>query len=166
MNYKFTLADHSALQHIYTLIDKRIEWMDKMGIQQWNVTNYWEVYPKNYYINELKNKNLYVLKRNKDEAIIGAVVIFDVDVRWKDDYDVPAYYIHNFVTDINEKGAGKFMLKCIQELAINNNKICLRLDCATSNKNLNDYYKQEGFVLVGQCIDGNYFGNKREKRFF
>jgi len=163
-DYIFTLADKSALENIYLLIDKRTEWMDETGIQQWNVTNYWDAYPRTYYVNELQNKNLYILQRKTDKKIAGAAIIFDNDERWKNDYDTPAYYIHNFVADIKEKGAGKLILKYIQELAIRNNKTCLRLDCAASNQRLNDYYEEEGFVFVGQCVDGNYLGNKREKR--
>lgn len=164
MDYTFTLADESALKTVYTLIDKRIKWMDAVGIQQWNVTDYWGVYPKEYYINLVQQKTLYVLKRKIDNKIVGTAAVFDTDERWKGDLDIPAYYVHHLATDINESGAGKAILTFIQELAVKKGKACIRLDCATNNKRLNDYYEQEGYALVGRCVDGDYFGNRREKR--
>lgn len=46
MEYKFLLANETMLDDIVALVIKRIKWMDSVGIKQWNVTNYMEVYPK------------------------------------------------------------------------------------------------------------------------
>lgn len=40
MKYIFKLADKALLDKIYNLYEKRIEWMDEVGIKQWNTTNY------------------------------------------------------------------------------------------------------------------------------
>jgi hypothetical protein len=45
-----------------------------------------------------------------------------------------------------------------------NKKTRLRLDCAIDNVRLNHYYENKGYVFAGQCLDGSYVGNKREKR--
>lgn len=161
--YIFEVANKNELDDVYNLIDNRIKWMDLKNIKQWNVTNYWEAYPKTYYEEKLKNKNLYVLRKKDTLKIVGAVVISDTDVYWKNEKG-NAYYIHNFVTDINEKGVGKTILNFIEIIAKKNNKNFLRLDCATSNEELNLYYEKEGFILKDKCKDGEYLGNKREKR--
>ena len=164
MEYILGLADEAALEQIYRLIDQRIRWMDENDIRQWNVTDYWNAYPKDYYVREMRRGRLYVLKLKADQRVAGAVVLLEQDSRWKDAPLLPAYYIHNFVAGEAEHGAGGVMLQKIQELAVKNRKVCLRLDCAVSNRKLNCYYERKGFLLAGQCVDGNYSGNRREKK--
>ena len=91
------------------------------------------------------------------------IVIIEDDYRWHDCSKYKAYYLHNFVTDNKVKGIGKVILKSVEELAKENNKQKLRLDCAEDNEFLNNYYENSGYILVGKCIDGVYKGNKREK---
>lgn len=163
MDYKLNLADELDVEDVFNLIKQRIKWMDKVGIKQWNVTDYCTRFPKEHYLNQIKTNNLYVLRQTKDNNIVGAVVCFDKDERWPDYLDVPAYYLHNFVTDPNIKGAGKIILKYMKELALSNNKKSLRLECAIDNSKINNYYEQNGFALVGTCDDGPYTWNRREK---
>lgn len=162
MKYTFKLADEFILDKIYNLYEKRIKWMDEVGIKQWNIINYNEVYPKSYYRNQIESNNLYVLLNDMDE-VLGAIVVIEEDDRWNDYDKYKAYYLHNFVTDNKIKGLGKVILGNVEKLAIENNKQKLRLDCAENNKFLNDYYENLGYILVGKCVDGVYKGNKREK---
>ena len=164
MNYQFEPADNTSLEDIYRLIRNRIRWMDQSGIRQWNVTNYWDAYPETYYQTQLRQGRLYVLRRGDNRKIAGAAVILEHDRRWLNDAGIPSYYIHNFVTDIEEKGAGRIILKEVAKMALKNGKQCIRLECAADNGRLNSYYERQGFVLVGQCVEGCYQGNKREKK--
>lgn len=163
MDYKLDLAKELDVEDVFNIIKERIKWMDKVGIKQWNVTDYCTRFPKEHYINKMKTNNLYVLRQTKDDKIVGAVVCFDIDERWLDHLEVPAYYLHNFVTHPDVKGAGKIILKCMEEHALNNNKKALRLECAMDNSGINNYYEQNGFTLVGLCDDGPYTWNRREK---
>lgn len=165
MDYQFGLADESVLEQIYTLIDRRIRWMDEVGIRQWNVTDYWGVYPKEHYIEQMQQNRLYVLKRLPDLAVVGTAVLYETDGRWPDGQCIPAYYVHHFATALTEKGAGKFLLEQLEELARTEGKDALRLDCPSDNPRLNQYYEEKGYVLMGTCVDGVYCGNRREKRF-
>ncbi len=164
MEYLFALAEKGDLEAVFGLIDGRIRWMDEKGIRQWNVRDYWNVYPKEYYARKQRQRELFVLKRQADQRVVGAAAILEEDEYWQEDSDVPAYYIHNLVADSAERGAGRALLRCIEKRALEKGKICLRLDCAMDNQRLNDYYEQMGFVLAGVCYDGNYTGNKREKK--
>lgn len=161
MEYKFLQADETMIDSVYELFIRRIEWMDRVGIKQWNVTNYIHAYPKEYYKMKIKEKQLYVISDNG--KILGAIVLLEDDERWDDCNKCSAYYLHNFVTDTKIKGIGKIILEFVEELAIKNNKSKLRLDCAEDNDFLNNYYENAGFVLVGKCAEGLYKGNKREK---
>lgn len=160
MGLSFLPGKISDLKDVYRLIDDRIKWMDEVGIKQWNVTDYYKHFPHRYFEMAVDNLNLYVLK-NKVDRVVGAAVIKSKDSWWDDDKQ--AYYIHNFVTDIEEKGAGIEMLKGFEDIALKNNIYRVRLDCAKDNVKLNRYYEQFGYNVVGECIVGDYIGNKREK---
>jgi GNAT superfamily N-acetyltransferase len=168
MEYLFEKAGMESMESVYALIDQRIEWMDEIGIRQWNVTGYWEVYPKNYYIRRMEEGSLYVLKKKENSKVVSAAVLLQEDARWEADPDknLPAYYVHHFAADLKEKGVGKIMLEQIEQQARRDGKIFVRLDCDVSNRKLNDYYEQKGYVYKGECVDGCYFGKRREKKVF
>ena len=161
MGYVFRLARDNEIDAIFSLYEKRIQWMDESGIQQWNMTNYLEVYPISYYADRQKMGELYVL--SKEDVVIGTVVLLQSDECWPQMADSPAYYVHNLVTDLSVKGAGKIILSEVEEMAISKGIQFLRLDCAVDNESLNEYYESMGYRMVGCCKEGAYIGNKREK---
>lgn len=162
MRYVFELGKISELPQVYEIIDQRIRWMNEVGIRQWNVTDYWECYPKEYYKKNVCEGRLYVLKRETDSRVVAAAVIYEKDARWGAD-DAPAYYVHHLATALGEKGAGTVMLDALFWLAGEHEKKYLRLDCAIDSEKLNEYYEQQGFIFAGTCVDGKYTGNLREK---
>ena len=161
MAYTFQTAKPEEIETVFELYRKRVCWMDEIDIHQWNKTDYLSTYPVDYYHEQQRLRNLYVLKKN--DYIIGAVVLLQSDDRWLDRTSSSAYYVHNLVTDPGIKGAGKEILAETEKLAIQKGKHFLRLDCAVDNAFLNDYYASMGFVLAGICKDGDYIGNRREK---
>lgn len=80
-------------------------------------------------------------------------------------YEVPAYYVHNFVTALSEKGVGRKILQAIEALAREEKKERVRQDCSDDNEFLNQYYESMGYQMAGTCKDGAYTGNRREKCF-
>ena len=163
MGYDFRLAKNNEIDTIYSLYEKRIQWMDHTGIQQWNTTNYLAVYPVSYYAERQKSEELYVLCR--EGIIIGAVVLLQSDMRWMKEAHSPAFYVHNLVTEPSIKGAGKIILSEAEKVASSKGMKFIRLDCAVDNEFLNEYYDLMGYKLAGHCEDGHYIGNKREKEF-
>lgn len=159
--YVFETGTADDLTSVYALIDARIRWMDQVGIEQWNKTDYWHCFPREYYEEAVEAGILYVLKQGDTAQVVGAVVIHDHDRLWTD--DKPAYYIHNLVTSSGHPGAGTVILEFCERLALENRRACLRLDCATANAKLNAYYEARGFRYVGSVVDGPYTGNQREK---
>ncbi len=157
---EFKLASKNMLNDIYKLYVKRIEWMEQTGIKAWNVRNYLETYPREYFSKQIDKGRLYVLT-NKNK-VIGSLVLLETDPRWGDNKG-KEYYIHNLVSDINYKGLGTHLLDAVQNLAKENGKTKVRLDCAIDNTKLNKYYEKLGFMYVGKCKDGLYQGIKREK---
>lgn len=163
--YQFGLARTTELEEIFALIDRRIQWMDEVGIRQWNVTDYWGVYPREHYIQQLQQNRLYVLRRITDNTVVGTAVLYETDDRWPDGMFACAYYVHHFASALNEKGVGELLLNHLEDLARAHGKDSLRLDCAGDSPRLNRYYAEKGYVLMGSCTDGVYRGNLREKRF-
>lgn len=166
MDYTFEPAHPSDLERVYELIDRRIHWMDEVGIRQWNVTDYWGVYPKKHYMDCLDRGELYVIRRNSDDIAVGVAVLYESDARWEDAPPARAYYVHHFATDLAEKGIGTQMLYLMEKLGVRNGKQFLRLDCSTDNPKLNAYYEAAGYRFAGYCIDGVYHGTRREKALY
>lgn len=165
MEYELSLANSpNDVEDVFALINKRIEWMDHKEIKHWNVFNYCELFPLQYYHDQMNKGNLYVLKQTNNKKVVGAIVLTETDVYWDD--NVPAYYLHNFVADADAKGAGREILSQIEKIAINNHKERVRLDCIIDNSKLNTYYEQAGYNIVGELKDAPYEGYKREKKLY
>lgn len=164
MNYSFGKAGAGEIGAIFALYERRVRWMNEKGIRQWNATDYLDVYPVGYYENELSLGNLYAMK--SEDRIVGAIVLLQSDERWPDRADSSAYYIHNLVTDPACPGAGRRIMEEAEKLAILHGKEYMRLDCAVDNSFLNHYYESLGYVMAGRCDDGDYHGNRREKKLW
>ena len=163
MIYTFRKATNRDVETVFSLVKKRILWMDQNGIKQWNVTGYLEAYPIEYYKMQEQQGHLYVL-HDQAETVVGAVVLLEEDDRWTDRMDSSAFYIHNLVTDSEVHGAGSFLIEETEKMAIQSGKEFIRLDCAADNSFLNQYYEDHGYLLAGTCKDGPYIGNRREKK--
>ena len=162
MEYTLSSARMEEIPAIFALYEKRVAWMDAVGIRQWNVSDYLTAYPASYYEEACAAGSLYAL--HDGEKIVGAAVLLQSDDRWADRAADKAYYVHNLVTDVAAKGAGRALLAQAEEMARANGMRYMRLDCAVDNRALNEYYASMGYELAGTCEDGPYYkGNRREK---
>lgn len=157
----FRAAAAEELPAVFQLYVRRVEWMERRGLRQWNATDYLRAYPLSYYEACQAAGTLYLAAR-PGEPPIGAVVLLTRDGRWPD--GAAALYIHNLVTDEREKGLGAFLLRQSAALARRRGLELLRLDCAEDNPALNEYYAAQGFAAAGRCQEGPYRGVLREKR--
>jgi len=160
MTYRLRAARGGDLERIEALIEARIRWMDEAGIRQWNVTHYREVYPHSYYDRKLREGRLFVLDNGDGAA--AAAVLLEEDPRWHD-APRPALYVHNLVSSLRDRGAGREFLRLAGERAAELGKEALRLDCAVDNAKLNRLYENLGFRAAGTVEDGLYRGVRREK---
>lgn len=159
MAYLFSPALESEAAEAFRLIEERIRWMDRVGIRQWNVGGYTEVFPESYYRDMAREGKLYLLRDG--ENIAGAAVLLESDDRWDD--TPPAYYVHNLVGSLDSRGAGGAILDFVEQMAVRHHKKYVRLDCSIDNPELNTYYEKRGYHLAGQCQEGPYIGNRRQK---
>lgn len=154
-------AEEVHMEAVFQIIDERIRWMDRVGIRQWNTTDYWGVYPREHYRRLAQQGELLVLVRG--EKVLGVGALLREDPRWEDGDRICAYYLHHFAVTLEEKGIGSRMLAMLERYTRMSGKERLRLDCAVDNEFLNRYYEERDYALCGRCIDGLYEGNLREK---
>ncbi len=112
--YVFRKIIQEEIPSMFSLVLKRIVWMDENNIRQWNVTNYAEAYPENYYYEQYENGNVFVLEEEKTGEIVCAAILQETDKRWND--NVPSIYLHNFVSKVGAKSAGTIFLELCRKI--------------------------------------------------
>lgn len=162
--FTFIKAVKRDVDEIQELIQKRIQWMEKNNINQWNRTNYLDSYPRRYFEDKVEAGQLYVMQDELRGRVIGAVVLLAEDKRWNNEGSRKNYYIHNLVTDTEVPGGGQKIINLCEQIAVKNGASTVRLDCQASNIKLNEYYSGLGYCYVGDVQEGSYIGNKREKK--
>lgn len=160
--FEFRIGTANDVPDVIRLIERRIEWMDRNGINQWNKNHYRERYPDSYYVQTAQKEQLYVLADKESGRIIAGAVLLKDDYRWGESDD-KAYYVHNLVADIDVKDAGKEIVRRIEVYAKQKSMRYVRLDCIVGNQRLNAWYEVLGYEYVRTITDGEYQGNLREK---
>lgn len=160
MKYIFRKATKEEIPVMFEIIGERVKWMDKVGIKQWNTTNYAEVYPLSYFEEKRQNDECFVLEEKG--KILAVAVLLKQDARWKN--KASALYLHNFASRIEYKGIGSMFLLLAEEYTKNLGYEYMRLDSDIDNKPLEEYYTVRGYKAVGSCVDGLYKGTLREKK--
>ena len=150
-------ASEKDIEAIRALIQKRIEWMDQVGIHQWNETEYLDVYDIPYF---KRNISYFYLAMQKDE-LVGVAALYEEDERWPD--HKPAIYVHHLTSITNGKGIGRQLLAYAEEIAREKGFDRIRLDSDKDNKVLESFYTQMGYVELDGFVDGLYCGIRREK---
>lgn len=159
--YIFRIGGVEDVDRLIELVDSRMAWMDRMGIDQWNNSHYHERYPRSYYMERARHGELFVLERASDHRVVAAGVLFETDKRWGE-MPESAYYVHHLVAQESEKGAGEAYVRFAAAYARDKGKQYLRLDSKIGNASLERWYDRLGFVAVGQCIDLYYEGVLRQ----
>lgn len=118
--YQFREITKSEVPQMFSMILKRMEWMDEKGIQQWNAAKYDTIYPLSYYEEKRLNGEVFVLVSKDTKELISAAVLKEQDDRWND--SEPALYLHNFVTRVEAPGAGSIFLRFAEEYALKKGK--------------------------------------------
>ena len=88
---------------LFELILRRIAWMEKRGIRQWDRAVYLAYYPLSYFIERARNGELYGLWGPDGSPRVMAVLL-ERDSRWPDGGN--ALYVHNLAADPAVPGAG------------------------------------------------------------
>ncbi len=165
--YIFRPIREDEVPVMFDIIGSRVRWMDEVGIKQWNVTNYAEVYPLEYFHFHRRQGEVFVLEEAESGEIAACAVLKNEDDRWEGVFDyksVKALYLHNFAVRLDKKGTGSIFLRMAEKYAAERGVECFRLDSADDNEKLEEYYSSKGYISRGSCADGLYKGILREKK--
>lgn len=155
-------AAASDADTVVAIIQKRLDWMDAVGIRHWNVHNYLSVYPAAYFAALAEEGKLWLLI--SEGKAIAAVVLLTEDGRWADYPRKDALYVHNLVGDPDVRGAGAAILSAAEEMARAQGRQVIRLDCSTENAGVNRFYAGQGYIVQGHFNEPDYDGNLMEKQ--
>ena len=161
----FRKARSLDVDAIITLVQRRIDWMNHVGLHQWNETDYFGRYPRAYWERNISR----FLVGEQEGRVVVAIALYTEDVRWTRDGHYTgtasgnAYYLHHLVTDPACKGAGRKMMLHVEQYAIEHHVSLLRLDSAVGNLPLEKYYTALGYLPCGTCHHQLYHGVLREK---
>lgn len=159
--YIFRAGKEDDVERLIKLVSSRMEWMDRMGIDQWNNSHYDERYPREYYIECMNDNRLFVLEDTESRLVVAAGVLFEYDPRWGD-IGGDAFYLHHLVADENAKGSGRIYVLQAYRFAEKMGKEFLRLDSKKGNQKLEEWYSDLGFKAVGHCSEQYHEGILRQ----
>lgn len=147
-NIVFELANLEQLNEIYELYNSRTNWFKENNIKQWSryIIRHESEFPI-----AIKNKNYYILKKN--DEIIAGFELSNNPGYFKDNGE--SLYLNKVVSKVGHKNIGIYIFMICKDIAKNNNKKYLRLDCIKWNDKLNEIYEKHGFKLVG-CGRADY----------
>lgn len=152
------LAQKENISDIMDIIKERCEWLKKNNIDQW-ANNYLGKYNEDYFNEVMQLHKLYIVEQ--ENKVIGVFLLKEEDKDYWNNDD-KAYYIHHLATRVGYTGIGSKIIKFIEQLAKENSKKYIRLDCKKSNDELNQYYQKQGFIYKG-CGETPYSHNLWEK---
>ncbi len=161
-SYTFRKALPQEIPAVFQLIMRRVAWMDRVRIHQWNDTNYAARYPLEYYEQRRQMDELFVLEQKATGRLVCVGALFHEDDRWPE--QASAFYLHHFAAEVDAKGIGSVFLQEAELYAKRQGMTYLRLDSAVGNKTLEEYYTSRGYVEAGSCVDGLYRGILRQKK--
>jgi diamine N-acetyltransferase len=143
----FRLAVKNDLSQIKTMYKNIIIHLHNNNIPIWN-----DIYPCDFFWNDIDNNNLYILTKNDD--IIAAVVLNELNdgeahVKWEN-IETNVLYIERLGVNINylRQGLGGLMLENVRVLAKQLGVIYLRLFVRDINKPAINFYIKNGFNRV------------------
>lgn len=162
----FRVATPQDVPAVVGLVADRIGWMDRMGLHQWNETDYFGRYPQKYWEQHIDSFLLGL----EEEKVVAAVALYTHDVRWEgyqppdDERNCSAYYLHHLVTSTAHPGVGAEMMRHVERYAQAKGVSLLRLDSAVGNSKLEHFYTRLGYQPCGECHDQLYHGVLRQKK--
>lgn len=157
LNYSFSKATLDDLDNLLELYKERTSWFKENKIKQWS--KYLEHHPREEFEKIINTGYYFVIKENGN--IISGFELSTDSKYWRDDF-TDAYYIYKLVTKVKYKNVGNIVMKICENIAINNNKRKLRLDCLKNNEKLNSIYENYGFKLIKTGYEDSYSYSLRE----
>jgi ribosomal protein S18 acetylase RimI-like enzyme len=148
MSLEVKLADLQDLAVILQILNGASNWLFAKGITyQWQ-----QEWSEDYITRKIATGDTYLAFQNGKPVGTFALQWSD-EIMWGEQPD-DAGYVHHLAVDRAEAGSGvgRQLLEWAASEAISRKKKYLRLDCATPNEALRNYYLKAGFNIIGRKI--------------
>jgi GNAT superfamily N-acetyltransferase len=145
VSLEIRLAGPSDLPAVLSILNDAAAWLVAKGIKgQWP-----EVWDEEYVAGKIAGGETYLAYQNEQPVATVALQWSD-EIMWGKQSD-EAGYVHHLAVRRSQAGSGlgRQVLDWTAGQAIFRGKKYLRLDCASFNPALRDYYLRAGFSLVG-----------------
>lgn len=162
--YEIVLANESDGQAVINLLKTVANWLKNNEIKQWGFLL--EGGEDEEILTAISNLQTYLVKI--DNNIIGTFTLYADASEWDTyiwgDETTNALFLHRLALhpEYMKRGIGRKVLLWIENLSKEKNRD-LKLDCVSSNENLNHYYKSNYFEWVGETPDGHSMFRKTLK---
>lgn len=158
LNYVFRLATLQDLESIYSLIQERVDWMQEAHISQW------DEYFLHHSIEEWKEaieKNEFYVVEDAGVILGGVQIQFVDEYFWDNSRNV---YIKKLCCRVGTRKVGSFIIEEVKKIARVKELNKIRLECLSTNLDLNQIYESYGFRLIhsGTYSKYPYYYNLRE----
>jgi len=141
-NTNFGLAHEDDIDEIFKIFQVKEEWLKEQKIDQWR--GYTQRYGKEFFLNHIANKHMYILKEG--DKIVACGVLLSGDNLWG---ELPSdtRVLKNLASIKN--GAGSTLMEHMFKKCKSEGIEKIVIDCLATNLNLREYYKSKGFVETG-----------------
>lgn len=163
-NLNVRLAQLDDYKTVLETMMSTAKWLNKKGSSQWNDL----LSGKDVHNTERAIQNNEVYLAELEGELVGMFVLWENQSEWdrtlwgEEDTDT-IYYLHRvtLTQSAHGKRLGMRLVEAALEVAVNNHKHKVRLDCIADNRYLNEFYKSAGFQLKMADKSANEFNGNR-----
>jgi ribosomal protein S18 acetylase RimI-like enzyme len=146
-----TLAD---LGQVSGVLEQAADWLRQRGVKQWPSR-----FPAHLLAPPIENGETWLVRSAAGE-VVATITVDHADRAWQ---DLPgdAAYVHRMASRRPGEGVGEWLLDWVAQVACEEGRDAVRLDCVTANDRLCGYYERLGFRARGTVTVGGSPGERR-----
>ncbi len=154
IKYQYRLVTKSDIDMVMPVIESGRETLKAQGNGQWQ-----DGYPSRFdLLNDIKNKNLYVIYNNKKFVGVLALIIGDNDYsnlirgKWLSNGEFLVMHRCAILKEYQGIGLGYYLFDIFKEVGLNKNIHSLRIDTHEYNNPMRHLIERNGFTYCGNVI--------------
>lgn len=156
-NLTLVPASPESLHLVLDLLNASAQWLVSKGIHQWQ-----SPLPATFITflqDEVRAGRVFLATAEQGDSPVATFRITQQDMpRWRDDGRANALYVYSLAIrdSMHGLGIGAQVLNAIRDMAAQQGRAWLRLDCWARNHRLQAYYASLGFLQAGEVNDDNF----------
>jgi GNAT superfamily N-acetyltransferase len=134
-------ATIAELADVAAVLEDAAAWLNERGVRQWPSR-----FPVRLLQPAIESGETWLVRAGAD--VVATVTVDHADAAW-DDLPTDAAYVHRMAVRRHGERLGTWMLDWVTQVAADEGRRAVRLDCVATNEGLCRYYEQQGFRRVG-----------------